>query len=277
MIEVGKLNKLTVLRDTSVGMFLGDLLGGEVLLPIKYIPENTKVDDELEVFIYKDSEDRIIATNLTPLAQLNSFACLTVSDVSSVGAFLDWGLEKDLLVPYREQNIHLEVGKKILVYVYLDETSNRIVASCRLKKFLSEDTPTFEEGEEVDLIVWHPTELGYNVLINEQFSGVVYANEIFEKLHQGERRKGYIKQVRPDGKIDVSLQKLGYDQVLSSIDPILQKLQDAGGTLPIGDKSDPDLIYRLLGMSKKNFKKAIGSLYKAGKIEIEPNSIRLKE
>jgi len=274
MITVGQYHTLTVLRSTSVGLFLGNLKGDEILLPNKYVPTGINVDDTLEVFVYKDSEDRPIATTLTPKAIPGEFKVLTVNDTSSVGAFLDIGLEKDLLVPYKEQNQNLTRGQQVLVYVYLDEVTNRMVASCKTNKFIDRELDALEDGEEVQLLIGGSTELGRNVIINNQYAGLIYKNEVFGTIKLGDQRKGYIKKVREDGKIDVSLQPHGYQHIDSFGQKIMEELDAHGGSLPIGDKSDPEHIYNLLGMSKKNFKRAAGSLYKQRLIVIEARSLR---
>lgn len=275
MLEVGQYHHLTVLRDTSVGMFLGDLKGNEILLPIKYIPAGLEVDGSIEVFVYKDSEDRPIATTLKPLALPGEFAVLTVNDVSSYGAFLEMGLEKELLVPYKEQNQNLVVGRQVLVYVYLDGVTNRLVASCKTNKFVEREDINLEENEEVDLLIGPRSDLGINVIINNKYAGLIYDNEVFEKVRLGDKKKGYIFKLREDDKIDVRLQPTGYE----NIDAFEQKLLDAlnanSGKLPVGDKSAPERIYELLQMSKKNFKKAAGSLYKKRIITVEPTAIAL--
>lgn len=275
MLEVGKYHHLTVLRDTSVGMFLGDLKGNEILLPIKYIPEGLEVDGSIDVFVYKDSEDRPIATTLKPLALPGEFAVLTVNDVSSFGAFLEMGLEKELLVPYKEQNQNLVVGRQVLVYVYLDEVTNRLVASCKTNKFVKRDSIDLEENEEVDLLIGPRTDLGINVIINNTYAGLIYENEVFEKVRLGDKKKGYIYKLREDDKIDVRLQPTGYENIDSFEQKLLDSLKANGGKLPIGDKSAPERIYELVQMSKKNFKKSVGSLYKKRLITVEPTAIQL--
>ena len=275
MLEVGQYHHLTVLRDTSVGMFLGDLKGNEILLPIKYIPEGLEVDGSIEVFVYKDSEDRPIATTLKPLALPGEFAVLTVNDVSSFGAFLEMGLEKELLVPYKEQNQNLVVGRQVLVYVYLDEVTNRLVASCKTNKFVKRDFIDLEENEEVDLLIGPRTDLGINVIINNTYAGLIYENEVFEKVRLGDKKKGYIYKLREDDKIDVRLQPTGYENIDAFEQKLLDTLEANGGKLPVGDKSAPERIYELLQMSKKNFKKAAGSLYKKRLITVEPTAIQL--
>ena len=275
MLEVGQYHHLTVLRDTSVGMFLGDLKGNEILLPIKYIPEGLEVDGSIEVFVYKDSEDRPIATTLKPLALPGEFAVLTVNDVSSYGAFLEMGLEKELLAPYKEQNQNLVVGRQVLVYVYLDEATNRLVASCKTNKFVKRDFIDLEENEEVDVLIGPRTDLGINVIINNTYAGLIYENEVFEKVRLGDKKKGYIYKLREDDKIDVRLQPTGYENIDAFEQKLLDTLEANGGKLPVGDKSAPERIYELLQMSKKNFKKAAGSLYKKRLITVEPTAIQL--
>ncbi|MFT7591718.1 MAG: putative RNA-binding protein (virulence factor B family) [bacterium] len=275
MLEVGKYHHLTVLRDTSVGMFLGDLKGNEILLPIKYIPKGLAIDDSIEVFVYKDSEDRPIATTLKPLAFPGEFAVLTVNDVSNVGAFLEMGLEKELLVPYKEQNQNLVRGRQVLVYVYLDEVTNRLVASCKTNKFVERNDIVLEENEEVTLLVGPRTDMGTNVIINNTYAGLLYDNEVFEKLRMGDLKTGYIHKLREDGKIDVRLQPAGFENIDAFEQQLLDAIKANNGKLPVGDKSAPERIYELVQMSKKNFKKASGGLYRKRIITIEPNELEL--
>lgn len=275
MLRLGEFNKLKVLRGTSVGFYLGDDEGNDVLLPHKYIPLESNVGDELEVFLYKDSEDRIIATTLTPAIQLHQFACLNVKDVTQIGAFLDWGLEKDLFVPFREQNQKLKAGDYTIVYLYLDEQTDRLVASCKVDKFFQKENIDLETGQEVDLLVMNKTDLGFNVVVNNTYRGLVYENEIFKMLAWGDETKGYVKLVREDGKIDISLKKLGYDAIEPAEQQILDQLKAAGGSLQLNDKSDPLDIQTQLQMSKKVFKKAIGGLYRQKLILIEDGGIKL--
>lgn len=275
MIHPGIYNTLKVLRQTSVGYFLGDNEDNDVLLPNKYVPKDLKVDDEIEVFIYHDSEDRLIATTLKPKVTKNHFASLQVKEVNRVGAFLDWGLEKDLLVPYKEQNSEMIEGHWYVVYMYLDLESGRLAASSKLNQFFENDDIELEEGEGVDLLVSQKTELGHKVIINDTYSGMVYSNEVFQELKQGFKLKGYIKKIREDQKIDVALQKQGYAQIDDTAKMLLEKLEENEGFLALHDKSSPDDIKAELQMSKKVFKKAVGQLYKAKKIVIEDNGIRL--
>lgn len=273
MIQIGKINTLEALRETSVGFFLGDEDDNDVLLPNKYVPRTLQIGDSIDVFVYTDSEDRIIATTLTPKIKRNEFARLQVVSVTRVGAFLDWGLEKDLLVPYREQVRPMEVGRWYVVYLYLDHETDRLVASNRLNRFLDTAKPNLEEGQEVSLLAYESTDLGINVIINNRYKGLVYANEIFQRVYPGDRLTGYIKQIREDNRVDVSLQKPGYENVESSLQRILDALDDHRGFLPLHDKSDPDEIYRVLEMSKKTFKKAVGALFRERKIDIREDGI----
>jgi uncharacterized protein len=276
-MKVGKYNTLQILRGTSVGMYLGDEEGNDVLLPHKYIPENAQIGESIEVFIYRDSEDRLIATTLKPLILLNQFAILEVVAATQFGAFLDWGLEKDLFVPFKEQNHKLQKGQWVPVYLYLDEQTDRLVASAKINKYFKNLVGVdLEEGQEVDLLVFEKTELGHNVVVNNLYKGLVYENETFRRLAWGDTTKGYVKLVREEGKIDISLQPLGF---LKTLEPnqkaILEKLEQAGGTLQLSDSSDPIEIQEVLEMSKKAFKKAIGVLYKDKKIIINKDSIVL--
>jgi predicted RNA-binding protein (virulence factor B family) len=278
-MEVGKYNTLQILRGTSVGMYLGDKEGGDVLLPHKYIPENAQIGENIEVFIYRDSEDRLIATTLKPLILLNQFAILEVVAATQFGAFLDWGLEKDLFVPFKEQNHKLQKGQYVPVYLYLDDQTDRVVASAKLNKYFKNlDGVDLDEGQEVDLLVFEKTELGHNVIVNNLYKGLVYENETFRRLAWGDTTKGYVKLIRDEGKIDISLQPLGF---LKTLEPnqkaILDKLQQSGGTLNLSDSSDPIEIQEVLEMSKKAFKKAIGVLYKDKKILIKDDSIVLNQ
>jgi predicted RNA-binding protein (virulence factor B family) len=278
-MEVGKYNSLQILRGTSVGMYLGDEEGNDVLLPHKYIPENAQIGETIDVFIYRDSEDRLIATTLKPLILLNQFAILEVVAATQFGAFLDWGLEKDLFVPFKEQNHKLQKGQYVPVYLYLDEQTDRVVASAKVHKYFKNlDGVELDEGQEVDLLVFEKTELGHNVVVNNLYKGLVYENETFRRLAWGDTTKGYVKLVRDEGKIDISLQPLGF---LKTLEPnqkaILDKLQQSGGTLNLSDSSDPIEIQEVLEMSKKAFKKAIGVLYKDKKILIKDDSIVLNQ
>lgn len=276
MIKLGEFNTLKAYRQTENGVYLCDEQElNEVLLPNKYVPDEMEKGDEIEVFIYKDSEDRITATTLKPKILLHQYAFLKVNDVNRFGAFLDWGLEKDLMVPFSQQNKKMRPSSYYLVYLYIDEQTERLVASAKLRHFLQEEPLTIEEGEEVDLIIWEQTDIGYNVIINNLHKGLVYKNEIFRRINIGNQLKGFVKEIREDNRIDISLQKQGYGNVVSKIDPIVEALQMNGGFLPLNDKSAPDEIYKRMKMSKKTFKKAIGALYRERKIRIEADGIYL--
>ncbi len=276
MINIGVDNTLRIARTTKVGLFLTD---GEndILLPNKYVPDEYEIDDEVVVFVYLDHEERPVATTLEPFIYLNEFALLKVNYMNEFGAYMDIGLEKDLFVPFKEQARPMQDGNRYIIYMYLDEKTNRLVGSSRLNQFLDLEEVTLETGEEVDLIVSHITDLGINVIINEKFKGLIYKNELFEDLRTGDRIIGYIKNVRPDGKIDVSRTKLGFDGVVSSADMILEELRSNSGFLGLSDSSHPEDIKTVLNMSKKTFKKAIGTLYKEKKIEIKEDGIYLIE
>ena len=282
MIDIGRINTLTALRQTTVGFFLGDLtdrktqdFSNDILLPNKYVPDTLAVDDDIDVFVYTDSEDRPIATTLTPAIQRNEFASLQVVAVNSTGAFVDWGLEKDLLVPHREQARPMEVGQWYVVFMYLDEETNRLVASTKLNRFMDPDVRNLAVGDEVQLLAYDITDLGVNVIINNRYRGLVFANEIFRTVRPGDPLIGYIKNIRDDNRVDVSLQKSGFDNVEPNARRILATLKVENGFLPLTDNSPPDEIYNALEMSKKTFKKAIGTLYRERKIVLEEGGIRL--
>jgi predicted RNA-binding protein (virulence factor B family) len=275
VLKIGEQNKLEVLRSTSVGMFLGGEGIEDVLLPLKYIPDTLEVGDEIEVFIYTDSEDRVIATTLTPKIKLDSYAALKVVAVASMGVFFDIGLEKDLFVPAREQNAPVKVGDKRIVYMFLDPESARLVGSMKWREFCFKEDPVFEVNQKVNIVIGEQTDLGRNVLIENAFYGLIFANEIFEELEIGDERDAYIKTLREDGDIDVTLQELGYGHVLSSSDKILELLKASNGILEIGDKSSPEKVIAITGMSKKVFKKAIGDLYKKKLVLLEKEKVTL--
>lgn len=275
-MELGKFNTLKILRDTRVGLFLGDE-NQDVLLPNKYVPKKFEIGEELDVFVYLDHEERITATTLKPYIQLGEFAYLKVNYTNQFGAFLDWGLEKDLFVPFKEQARTMETGKRYLVYMYLDEKSNRLVASSKLNQFLEQENIDLEIGQQVDLIVSHITELGINVIINSTYKGLLYKDEVFENLSPGKKLKGYIKTIRPDKKIDVALTKQGFEAVEEHAQKILDELRASKGFLRLNDNSHPEEVKTVLKMSKKSFKKAIGSLYKQKLISIKEDGIYLEE
>jgi len=275
MILPGRYNTLKVVKYVDFGVYLDGGEMGEILLPARYVPEVCEVGEDMEVFIYLDSEDRIIATTEKPFAQVGEFAMLQVVAVNNIGAFLDWGLMKDLLVPFREQKMNMVEGRFYLVYLYVDPDSNRIAASAKLEKFLDNVIPEYKVGEEVALIIESESELGYNAIINHLHRGILYHDELPAPLKKGQQMKAYIKKVREDKKIDLSLYRPGYQQVDSVSQNILDRLKEAGGYLPLTDKSDAVLVFDHFAISKKVFKKAIGALYKQRLIVLEARGIRL--
>lgn len=274
MISIGTFHTLKIARSTNVGLFLSDGTN-DVLLPKKYVPKKYELDDEIEVFVYLDHEERPVATTLEPKIYLNEFALLKVNYVNEFGAFMDWGLEKDLFVPFREQARKMTKGHYYIVYMYLDEKTNRLVGSSKLNQFLDEENISVAVGEEVDLIVTHITDAGVNVIINEKHKGLMYKNELFEELRTGDRIIGYIKNIRPDGKIDVSRQKQGFEKITDNAGKVLEELRLNNGFLGLHDKSHPDEIKTVLEMSKKTFKQTIGNLYKQKMIELKEDGIYL--
>lgn len=274
-MRVGLYNTLRIDRMTGPGAFLTDG-EEEVLLPTKWIPADAKEGDYIDVFIYRDSEDRLISTTLKPSLIVGEFGYLKVKEISKVGAFLDWGIEKDVLVPFREQNGIIKAGGWLLVYLYVDEKSDRVVASNKVSRFFDKDVSDLSEGEEVDLLITNSTDLGINVVINNRFKGLIFENEVFKDLMEGDRTRGFIKTIREDKKIDVSLQKQGLEQMEDGAKQILDELKNNGGYLSLHDKSDPEDIQLELQMSKKNFKRSVGILYKKKLIVLEKEGIRLK-
>jgi len=275
MIKPGEYNLLNANRVMPHGVYLSDCEGNEVLLPKKYIPVDLRLKDEIEVFVYNDSEDRLVATTQDPKIIIGEFARLKVKDVTTFGAFMDWGLEKDLLVPYREQSDKLIKDRSYIVYLYLDEKTNRLVASTKLNRFLEKEEIALEEGEVVDLLIVDENEFGVSVIINDKYSGLIFKNDLFSKLQPGERSKGFIKNIRPDNKIDVVLQKPGYHGIMPGVQKILDALNQNKGFLNVTDKSSPQQITSLFEMSKKTFKKAIGHLYKEKIVSIKDDGIYL--
>ncbi len=275
MADIGKINNLKIVKEVDFGIYLDGGEHGEILLPSRYVPANYKIDEVLKVFIYLDSEDRFIATTENPYAMVGDFALLKVVSVDSVGVFLDWGLLKDLMVPFREQSPNMEKGKSYIVKIYVDKHSNRIVATTRLDRYLDNEPVCFQVGEEVELLICNQTDIGYKAIINNTHWGVLYSNEVFQPLTRGQKTKGYIKKVREDNKIDLCLHKPGYKRVDDVTEIVLNVLKQKGGFLPVTDKSSPETIYKLFGVSKKTYKKAIGFIYKKKLITIEKDGIKL--
>jgi predicted RNA-binding protein (virulence factor B family) len=276
MVEIGKTNSLKVIKEVDFGLYLdGGEKYGEILIPKRYVPADTEVDHYLDVFVYLDSEDRIIATTDLPYAEVGDFAYLKCIGVTGIGAFLDWGLVKDLFVPFREQAHPMSEGLSYFVRIYLDEETERIVASSKTNQFLDNSPHDFEVGQEVDLIIGTRSDLGVRVVVNEKYSGLIYHNEIFTTIKPGQKIKGYVQKVREDEKLDISLQPAGYEKVDAIAQNILDKLAKRGGYIEAGDKSSPETIKHVFGISKKVFKKAIGALYRNQQITIEEEGIRL--
>ncbi|MGL5273603.1 MAG: CvfB family protein [Phocaeicola sp.] len=274
-VKLGKYNQLEVVKEVDFGVYLDGFDDGEILLPTRYVPEDCQVGDIVNVFIYLDIEERIIATTLHPRVQVDEFACLEVAWVNEYGAFLDWGLMKDLFVPFREQKMKMSKGRSYVIHVHIDEESYRIVGSAKVERYLSKEMPTYQPGEEVNILIWQKTDLGFKAIVENQFSGLLYQNEIFQYLETGMQLKAYIKEVRPDGKIDLILQKVGIAQVGDFADTLHTYLKENNGFCPLHDKSEPEAIYDLFEVSKKVFKKAVGDLYKKRIISLEADGIRL--
>ncbi|MGB0861793.1 MAG: CvfB family protein [Saprospiraceae bacterium] len=277
ILEIGKKATLRVVKELDFGIYLDGGPYGEILLPIKQVPEDTEPEDKLEVFIYCDSEDRLIATTLTPKAMVGEFAFLEVVDTNEFGAFLDWGIPtKHLFVPFKEQVDDMKIGRSHIVYIYLDEKTDRIVGSCRLNRYIEQEAEGFEAGQKVDILVAKRTEMGFKAIVNGEFTGVLYQNELFKPVKVGDKLTAFVKKVRNDKKLDLSLQRQGFRAMIDpASDKILAKLEESNGYLPLTDKSPPPVIYEVFQMSKKAFKKAIGNLYKQKAINIAKDGIYL--
>ncbi len=275
MLKIGKYNELVVEREVDFGFYLNPK-EDEVLLPRKYAPPGMQPGDTLKVFVYTDSEDRPVATTLQPKAVVGEFAFLKVTDVSEFGAFLDWGLEKDLLVPYSEQKVRMDLGKKYVVKVFLDEKTGRVFAGGRIARYCEPVPKQWQVGQAVDLLIYETTPIGIMAVVDGRCSGMLHKGDNFEPLAIGDQRHGYISKVRPDGRIDLMLRQPGYHSITASSRTVLDVLARGGGFMPCHDKSPPELIRRHFSMSKKEFKRAVGNLYKAGKIDLTDKGIRIK-
>lgn len=277
MALIGRYNSLQVVKHTNFGLYLDGGADGEILLPNRYIPKDIPSEDEdwLNVFIYLDSEDKLLATTEKPKVQVGEFASLKVVEVNSIGVFLDWGLPKDLLLPYSEEKRTLQAGDYCVVHVYLDKHTRRITATARLDRYLDKTPANYSVGQEVDLLVAEATDMGFKAIINNKHWGLIHKNEVFKFMRAGKQEKGYIKEVRTDGNVSLSLQPVGEQAASSLNSKILGKLKENNGVLPVSDKSDPQVISNLFGVSKGNFKKAIGALYKQGQIVIHADRIEL--
>ncbi len=272
---LGDYNELEVARLTEPGAFLASA-DGDILLPNRHLPANTRVGDVLRVFVYRDTEDRLVASTQRALARADDFAALTVRDVNHAGAWLGWGLDKDLLLPHRQMRHELRPGQRVVVFVYIDQLTDRLVATAKIDRYLDPDTAALQPNQPVGLLVTGETTLGFNVILERRWGGVLYRNEVFQELHVGDEAPGFVRRVRPDGKVDVALQAAGYqDAVADAARTLLDALRAAGGQLPLADSSDPEAIYRALRMSKKLFKKALGHLYRAGQVTLAPTHTTL--
>ena len=272
-MNLGTTNTLRIARRAPQGLYLEGDATGDILLPTRYVPANAKPGDTIEVFLYLDQDERVIATTLQPKAQVGDFAYLQVSWVNNFGAFLDWGLMKDLFVPFREQKMKMVKGNSYIVHVHLDPDSGRIMASAKIERWLKDTDESLAESQEVELLVWQKTDLGFKVIIDNAYAGLLYDNEIFTPLHTGDRVRGFIKHIRPDGKIDCTLHGKAKAEVRDFADILMEHIRRNGGSTPICDKSDPEEIHTIFGVSKKVFKQAVGRLYKEHKITISPDGL----
>ncbi|HCG5490121.1 CvfB family protein [Vibrio parahaemolyticus] len=276
MIKIGQINSLEVIKKADFGVFLDGDDYGSVLLPNKHVPEGTELGDHIEVFLYFDSESQLTATIDKPIAQVGEWGLMKIEGINQTGAFVNWGIkEKDLLIPFSEQRARFTAGQNILVYVYTDKASGRIVGTTKFNKWLDKTPANYEVNEEVDLIIAERSQLGYKAIVNGKHWGMIFPSDVFGKLFIGKKLKGYIKQVREDGKIDLSLQKVGVAKMDDLSSKIIDLLEKKGGFLPLNDKSSPEAIFDAFRTSKGTYKKTIGGLYKQGKIVIEKDGIRL--
>ena len=276
MIEIGRFNNLKILRDTDPGLFLGDDEDNEVLLPNRYVPNEFEIDASIDVFVYLDNEERLVAVTDTPYIHKGDFALLRCNAINQYGAFLDWGLLKELFCPFKEQAYKMIKGGWYLVYCYLDEKTDRLVASSKTNRFLDNSELTVKLYDEVDLIVSHPSEIGMNVIVNKCHLGLVFKDAIFKDLSVGDNLRGVVKKIRAGNKIDISLQKIGYRNIEPTATALLSLIEDHNGYLNITDKSSPEAIKSVVQMSKKSFKKAVGALFKKRLIRLTPEGIYLE-
>ena len=273
-MKVGQYNELEVVKELDFGIYFreGDV---EILMPTKWVPQGTKIGDTLNVFVFRDSDDRLIATTVKPFATADTFAFLEAKQVNEIGAFMDWGMDKDLLVPFREQAQRMEAGRSYVVFVYLDEETDRLVGSTKLSRFIIREDIDVQEGDIVDLLIYSETDLGYNAIVNDLYTGLIYKNEIFEAIRIGDKMQGFVKRVREDEKIDLSLQKSGYELVDDVKWRILKLIKDEKGFLALNDNSTPEEIKAKLAISKKAFKKAIGALYRERLVKLTEKGVEL--
>lgn len=275
MIALGNYNTMRVVKRVDFGLYLDGGRDGEILLPAKYVPKGTHPGDELEVFVYLDQDEKLIATTQRPLAKVGDFAYLEVAWVNKYGAFLKWGLMKDLFCPFGEQKMRMEKGKSYIVYVKVDDESHRLIATAKVDRHLNTAAPSYRHGDEVDLLVWQKTEMGFKAIVDNSCQGLIFDNQVFRPLHTGDRLKGYIDHVRDDGKIDLTIQPTGRQHTEEFAEKLLEYLKDNGGFCNLGDKSEAELIADRFKVSKKAYKKAVGDLYRRRLITIHEDGIRL--
>ncbi|HTM66583.1 MAG TPA: S1-like domain-containing RNA-binding protein [Flavipsychrobacter sp.] len=276
MIQAGHYYQLKAVKKVDFGFYL-DAEGLEILLPKRFVPDGLTEGDEIKVFIYHDNEDRLIATTQEPFATVGDVALLKCVSKTDYGAFMEWGIMKDVFVPLSHQLSRMQEGEKYIVYLFIDEMTGRVTATEKFQKFLSNDELTVKENETVDLLVWQQTDIGYKVIINNKHTGVVHFSDVFRDLQYGEKLKGFIKKIREENKIDVAIGERGYERVSPETERLLQLLRENDGYLPYNDKSSPDDIYSFFGISKKTFKMSVGALYKDRKIELTKTGIKLLE
>jgi len=277
MLAIGQYHRMRIDRETEPGLFLSNEEGDDILLPNKYVPETYKIWDELDVYVYLDHEERPVATTLKPFIELNNFGYLRCTTVSDIGAFLDWGLEKELFVPFAQQARPMKKDSWYIVYMYLDEKSNRLAATSKTMKYLSNDEVSVKKFDKVEVLISHITDRGANAIVNSKHKGLIYKEDIFEDIRTGDKLEAWVKKIRPDGKIDIVLQEEGYKSIEPNAQYIFEELQANDGFMPLHDKSAPEDIQTQLGLSKKSFKKAIGTLYRDRKILIKEDGIYLSE
>ncbi len=273
---LGDYNTLRIARRSDIGLYLDGDQAGEILLPKRYVTQDMQIGDEIRVFLYLDQEERLVATTEQPLAKVGDFACLECVWVNQYGAFLDWGLMKNLFCPFREQRQRMETGRRYIVHVHIDQDSYRIMASAKVSKFLSTDHPPYQPGDEVDILVWQPTDMGYKVIVDNRYYGLIFRNQVFQPIHTGDRLKAYISNVREDGKLDIALQHTGRQHTQDFAEELLAYLHDHNGICSLGDKSDADDIRDTFHVSKKTFKRAVGDLYKRHLVMAGDYEVRLK-
>lgn len=273
---LGDYNTLRIARRSDIGLYLDGDQAGEILLPNRYVTQDMQIGDEIRVFLYLDQEERLVATTEQPLAKVGDFACLECVWVNQYGAFLDWGLMKNLFCPFREQRQRMETGRRYIVHVHIDQDSYRIMASAKVSKFLSTDHPPYQPGDEVDILVWQPTDMGYKVIVDNRYYGLIFRNQVFQPIHSGDRLKAYISNVREDGKLDIALQHTGRQHTQDFAEELLAYLHDHNGICSLGDKSDADDIRDAFHVSKKTFKRAVGDLYKRHLVMAGDYEVRLK-